>query len=271
VTSHTHAAHTPRAGRAGRRSRLPPNARRVIYQPELELSIRDNVRLYTEHAVHLSAIARTVLEQELGVSLDAYGTDRNAGLLSRLSTKLRDAYLQTSAPTLHRAAARLDNGVISMLSRVGVEDAVLAEAAASSRMAATIAVRRNVELISDLRGATYDAIAGVLTDPIAQSLSLNSLATHLQRALQVPIGKAEFWATDQTLKLHADITESRSAEAGIDGYIWLTSDDERVREEHDILNETEQRWDSPPVAGRNGERANPGQWYRCRCGSYPIV
>mgnify|MGYP000210898992 CR=1 FL=1 len=73
------------------------------------------------------------------------------------------------------------------------------------------------------------------------------------------------------VQLNGQITEERQTQAGIEEYVWSTSNDEKVRETHEELDGTTQRWDDPPVSEKNGDRNHPGGSYQCRCVAVPVL
>lgn len=86
--------------------------------------------------------------------------------------------------------------------------------------------------------------------------------------------RAKLIARDQIGKLNSAITENRQTQLGIEGYIWRTALDERVRgrpggfypdavPSHWDREGQKYRWDKPPVDG------HPGQAIQCRCVAEP--
>ena len=64
---------------------------------------------------------------------------------------------------------------------------------------------------------------------------------------------------DQTSKQIGALTRIRHEQLGIEGYMWLTSEDERVRPTHVNYNRKWFRWSNPPPEG------HPGFPIQCRC------
>lgn len=128
----------------------------------------------------------------------------------------------------------------------------------------------NVSLITKTSDETLARVRKVLEAQAFEHPSTLKLA--LQEQFDISARKAEFWATDQTLKLAGQIQESRQKSAGITQYVWRTSRDERVREGHKDLDGTVQTWGDPPIVDqRTGRRAPPGLDFRCRCTAEPIL
>lgn len=123
----------------------------------------------------------------------------------------------------------------------------------------TRAIRRNIGLIKDIGDEQRVALADLFVSKGTPSVS------QIRETTGAIKSKAEFWATDQTLKVNAEITRERATAAGFVGYRWHTSEDERVRPEHAELDGKLFRWDSPPSVG------HPGEDYRCRCIPDPVT
>lgn len=70
-------------------------------------------------------------------------------------------------------------------------------------------------------------------------------------------------ARDQIGKLNAQINQARQENLGLTGYIWRTSQDNRVRDEHTELEGESFEWDDPPPDG------HPGEPIMCRCYAEP--
>ena len=88
----------------------------------------------------------------------------------------------------------------------------------------------------------------------------------IQKAYSVDRRHAQLLARDQIAKLNSNIAQKQQRDAGVEEYIWSTSGDSRVREDHARLNNKRFRWDDPPVVDRKtGRRAHPGEDYQCRC------
>lgn len=84
--------------------------------------------------------------------------------------------------------------------------------------------------------------------------------------------KAAFIAENETSNLVAEFREDRFKAVGSSTYLWSTSEDEKVRPDHALLNEREFSWDNPPVCDRaSGRRCNPGIDYNCRCVPFAVL
>jgi len=124
---------------------------------------------------------------------------------------------------------------------------------------------RNVLLIKSLVGKQIDDVRDVMENAETTGLQVSEIRKQIQDQFGVSKSKADLIARDQTLKLNGQITQARQRLAGVNKYVWTTSGDERVREEHAALEGTIQSWDAPPAPG------HPGEDYQCRCTAFPLI
>jgi SPP1 gp7 family putative phage head morphogenesis protein len=129
----------------------------------------------------------------------------------------------------------------------------------------------NVNLIKSLAGKQLVTITKILERAEGSGKRVEVLRAEIEDTFGVTRAKADLLARDQTLKLNAEIAQSRQVAAGIESYVWTTSGDERVRETHAELDGTVQRWDTPPVVDEDGRTAHPGEDYQCRCTAFPVL
>jgi SPP1 gp7 family putative phage head morphogenesis protein len=111
----------------------------------------------------------------------------------------------------------------------------------------------------------------VISDPVTSGRSVDDIRKLLQEQVGYSRSRAELTARDQTLKLYGRIQEQRQTAAGFTHYVWTTSLDERVREDHAALDGKVFAWDDPPIVDtRTGRRAHPGFDFACRCSAVPV-
>jgi SPP1 gp7 family putative phage head morphogenesis protein len=99
---------------------------------------------------------------------------------------------------------------------------------------------------------------------VRQGRSTKEVRDELRKRFGVNDRRARTIARTEISQLNAQVTQSRQRELGIDGYIWRTAGDERVRDEHDEMEGVRVEWDSPPsLTGGN----HAGESVNCRCSS----
>ena len=122
----------------------------------------------------------------------------------------------------------------------------------------------NAALIRTIPPRAAERVAQITADPrnLGDRRRLNQLLRREQRLAGYNLRRI---TRDQTSKAIGRLTEIRHKEVGIQRYIWQTAGDERVRPTHNDLDNTLQRWDSPPSPG------HPGNEILCRCVAIPYL
>jgi SPP1 gp7 family putative phage head morphogenesis protein len=137
-------------------------------------------------------------------------------------------------------------------------------------------VHQNVDLIKSLQTQSLSDLQGIVLRGFQQGTRPTDIATQLRARYGVQKRRANLIARDQVGKLNGQLTQLRQKSAGVESYIWRTSDDERVRGDpdglypnavpsHFIRESVEFRWDSPPSDG------HPGIPVGCRCSAEPKI
>lgn len=132
------------------------------------------------------------------------------------------------------------------------------------RDAMALAVKANVDLITSIPEQYLDKVEEAVYEAMANGLRHEEIISEIERIGGVTESRAKLIARDQVGKLNSDFSRVRQTDLGIEEYIWSTSGDERVREEHADLDGQTFRWDDPPPDG------HPGEAIQCRCVATPI-
>ena len=107
---------------------------------------------------------------------------------------------------------------------------------------------------------------------LEDSTRAKEIAAEIGRSGEVAASRAMLIARTEVARTASNLTEARAQNIGSTHYIWRTSSDSTVREDHKKLNGKVFAWTDPPVADeRSGARANPGCIYNCRCFAEPII
>jgi SPP1 gp7 family putative phage head morphogenesis protein len=105
-----------------------------------------------------------------------------------------------------------------------------------------------------------------------QGYRFDKLIAHIQHQNGVNATKAKFLARQETSLFMSQYRQSKFQEAGVRRYVWQTSHDARVRDDHKHLDKQIFFYSSPPVVDRaSGRRGNPGSDYNCRCRDRAIL
>jgi SPP1 gp7 family putative phage head morphogenesis protein len=136
-----------------------------------------------------------------------------------------------------------------------------------------------------LRESTYEAASYISSLPLeaaqrVQQLSIdymtrgiraNVLAARVMATGQVTKGRANLIARTEVARTANTLVEVRSTAVGSEGYIWRTSRDADVRDDHRKLEGKFIKWSSPPIAGPKGMRYHAGRGPNCRCFPEPVL
>lgn len=129
----------------------------------------------------------------------------------------------------------------------------------------------NVDLITSLAADKVARVREILVDAGAGT-RVEEIARAVRESADATRSRARLIARDQVLKLNAQITQTRHEAAGVTEFVWRTSKDERVREDHRALDGKRFRYDDPPIVDRRrGDRALPGVHFQCRCVAEPVI
>lgn len=138
-------------------------------------------------------------------------------------------------------------------------------------------VRENAELIQSIPIRVSQRV----TNYIANEQQAGTRAKEIEQGLRqliphVAAEKIRLIARTEVAKAETALQEARSADLDIDYYVWLTSEDSRVRESHRIMNGVIVPWRTPPspemLAGERSQGAyHAGGIYNCRCLANPLV
>jgi len=128
-------------------------------------------------------------------------------------------------------------------------------------------VHQNTALIKSLQSQSLSDLQGIVMRGFQQGVRPEDIAEQLKARYGVQQRRANLIARDQVGKLNGQLNKLRQQGAGVESYIWRTSEDERVRGDpdglypnavpsHFIRDGVEFRWDSPPEDGHPGESIN---------------
>jgi len=239
------------------------------------------VQAYTDR---LMRELRPLLEERYGARADAADVVRADVVrhdrveLSEVFDRVREGEL--TRPFLERMFHLVDQQAANDLQRVVPVPMVDTLPRAAELQAAWI--DRNTSLIR-LEERARQEVARIVDAPIREGTRVEEIRDRIQARMNVVRSRAELIARDQTLKLYGQIQEERQTQAGIEEYVWSTSQDERVRGNpggiypkshgnHWKLEGRTFRWDDPPVVDEEtGRREHPGGDFQCRCAAIPVL
>ena len=142
----------------------------------------------------------------------------------------------------------------SIVQNEGIEDILIAT------------TRDNVGLIKSIPDEYFKKIENIVFSNTVQGSTSGSMIKQIQKVNGSTAKRAKLIARDQSSKLNSALSQARQQNLGIEEYVWRTSGDERVRDNHKSKNGKTFRWDSPPK-----DTGHPGQDIQCRCVAQPII
>lgn len=264
-------------GLAKRRRRVPRQGSfRPIYL-EYGKNIRE-IALATRQALaplisELPIIARYA-QLDRAIRNDASDTARVKELIRRASEQLSFQISPTSLETLAQKFADKTSSFNKLqLQRqtraaLGV-DLFISDPGLKARMETFVA--ENVALISDVPKSVLTRVETTTFRGISRGLSADQLADELDDQFEFGETRSARIARDQIGSFYGQLNATRQQALGLTRFIWRTSHDQRVRDEHAAREEasdpdlggTPFTYENPP----DGEL--PGEPYGCRCHAEP--
>lgn len=133
-------------------------------------------------------------------------------------------------------------------------------------------VDENVGLIRSIPEERLTAFKNKLVAALTRDATQAEIREMIQDNFRTTKAKAALIARDQVGKLNGALNKYRQQQLGGKRYKWRTSNDSRVRHDHERLDGKIFSWDKPPVVNRtSGRRGNPGDDYQCRCWAEMVV
>lgn len=122
----------------------------------------------------------------------------------------------------------------------------------------------NIKLIKSIPSQYLDQLHGKIVAAVRAGRPSSELAEFIRETFDLPRNRAKLIARDQIGKLNGQLTMARQKNIGVESYVWRTSLDERVREEHKAREGEKFSWDEPPKDG------HPGNPINCRCSAEAV-
>lgn len=251
-------------GQGNRRTRVP----RQIYPKLIELEYAKALVGHLNIARH----ALVPLTHELPSLLASARHDAGESSRARdLINRARDALNRATQPTQIENLAAQFGQRTQQYNRVQlgrqVRAALGADVVASDTKLQKILgnyVQENAALITSIPSQVIDQIEGIVTRGFTSGRMHTDIAAEIDERFNVGESRARVIARDQIGKLYGQTNAYRQRDLGIESFTWATSEDERVRPEHEELNGRVFRYDDPPDEGL------PGEPILCRCSAEPV-
>lgn len=141
----------------------------------------------------------------------------------------------------------------------------------------------NSQLIKSIEEKLLNDVGMVILIGFRNGTNLKDLTKEIKEKFKISENRARLIARDQTAKLHANYIKYDMLNYGIKEYIWSTSNDERVRDSHKVLNnkicdwdnelvykdEMEDKWKNKTTI--SGVELQIGEDFQCRCRPIAVI
>jgi SPP1 gp7 family putative phage head morphogenesis protein len=126
--------------------------------------------------------------------------------------------------------------------------------------------------IKDLSKELIERLREQVDENAMQGFRAEGLAKKIREEYGVSLSRANLIARQETSNFMANFRKARAIDAGCKRYVWRAVMDARTRKTHREHNGRTFRYDDPPIVDPvTGQRANPGEHFRCRCVDLPIL
>lgn len=129
-----------------------------------------------------------------------------------------------------------------------------------------------VSLIQSIPTEAAQRVHELATKARIEGTRAKEIAEEIARTGEVTASRAMLIARTEVSRAATTLVQARAEAIASTHFIWRTSLDGSVREDHRKLEGKTFAWDDPPVAdSRTGEHALPGAIYNCRCYAEPVI
>ncbi len=125
--------------------------------------------------------------------------------------------------------------------------------------------RRNGAFITQFSNGEIEEAQAVVSRAVRNGRATEDVKNDLRKRFRISDNRAERIARTEISQLNSQITRERQRELGVEKFIWITAQDERVRDQHEEWAGREFEWDNPP------DGVLPGEPVNCRCTSRMAV
>lgn len=138
-------------------------------------------------------------------------------------------------------------------------------------------IRENAKLIRSMPEDIARWTAGKIADQYAAGVRHEDIISDiLERMPHMARSRAELIARTETSKASTALTRARSADVGLNWYVWRTSQDSCVRGSHTHMEGVVVNWNNPPspetlIHQKSVGNYHAGDIWNCRCFPAPLI
>lgn len=142
----------------------------------------------------------------------------------------------------------------------------------------------NSRLIKSIPETMLNDISLIIQTGFREGTGIYDLKTQIQSKFGIAENRARLIARDQVAKLNSNYIRDEHSKLGITEYEWVTSDDERVRDSHKVMNGKICQWDNDLTykntmtdnlirhrSSIKGVEKQFGEDFQCRCTCRAII
>lgn len=258
----------------------------IFYYRELKKLVNTLKKEVNERVIPLLKSAEVVTDSAYDVlaqlelirnkftNLEAFSSRLAGDVLQRVNQNAKTRFLNTV-----NSAFGVD--ISNVISEKGLSDVVALQR------------QKNKVLIKSIPEEFLKEVEMVVTNGLSTGMRHEAIAKQLNgiKNISSVFGKLEnrvkMIARNETASINANINKARYESAGVDIYEWQSSEDERSRDSHDVLNGKYCTFKDATLYADTLEEVKAGKWkkrssigginkepgidYNCRCNAIPII
>ena len=138
-------------------------------------------------------------------------------------------------------------------------------------------VSRNSRLIQSMTNEAAERVSNIVAEGQAAGMRSEDMADDILRQWPTMTrAHAKLIARTESSKAASALTRSRAQSAGLNWYIWETSEDSRVRSSHRHMDGVLVNWNDPPspealIDMKDYGKYHAGEFPNCRCYAAPLI
>ncbi len=214
--------------------------------------------------------------KQVGAFINTFGNPLEDPLLLGRMQIVLERYSQTIGPWAEQYAGRIIGEVNQNNERAWLDRSrKMSEALrAEIRTAPTGQVMRQllaeqVGLIKSLPTEAGQRVHRLTMEGIGQGTRAREVAKMIAASGEVTASRATLIARTEIGRTATALTQARATSIGSDGYLWRTSEDDRVRPSHAAMDGRFVAWSDPPTL--DNLTGHAGALPNCRCYAEPVI
>ena len=138
-------------------------------------------------------------------------------------------------------------------------------------------VKRNAEIIRTVPLKTANRLTNYIAEEANKGRRATDIAEDIRKRFPVSTeSNINLIARTEVSKTSTALTQARSEDIGLAWYIWRTSEDSRVRNSHEHMEDVLIKWTDPPSPERLVDEKSVGLYhagcvFNCRCYPEPVI